>query len=115
MATSKPKIIKNYEKLDEKLRSAISEAYPNGFSSELQTFDIGNGKFMTALPFETEQFYYLIKIPVPEEIDEKLEDYVIEPIDEEPEDISDELSDDDIEEPMDDLEALEVVDESADI
>ena len=57
MAKPKPRVIKNYEKLDEKLREAIAERFPNGYASEIQTFDIGGGKFMTALPFETDEFY----------------------------------------------------------
>lgn len=64
MAKIKPRVIKNYEKLDEKLREAIKERYPDGYSKDIQTFDIGGGRFMTGLPFETEEFSYIIKFPV---------------------------------------------------
>lgn len=69
MAKSKPRIIKNFEKLDEKLREAIAEAYPLGYVDKIQTFDIGGGRLMSALPFETEEYSYLIKFPIKEDVD----------------------------------------------
>lgn len=74
MAKIKPRFIKNYEKLDENLREAIAKCYPLGYSSEIKTFDIGGGRFMSALPFETEDAVYLIKFPVAEEIDDEQDD-----------------------------------------
>ncbi len=70
MAKPKPRVVKNYEKLDEKLREAIAERYPNGYASEIQTFSIGGGKLMSALPFETDDFYYMIKFPAVENIED---------------------------------------------
>ncbi|MBP5365369.1 MAG: hypothetical protein J6Y82_05545 [Bacteroidales bacterium] len=69
MAKSKPRIIKNYEKLDDALREAIAAAFPLGYADKIQTFDIGGGRLMSALPFETEEFSYLIKFPINEDAD----------------------------------------------
>lgn len=114
MAVTKKRVIKSYEKLDEKLREAIMERFPNGYQSEIQTFDIGGGKFMAALPFETDEFFYLIKFPVTEEIDDE-EDMAGGGDDdlnlEGGEDVDEEEEPDEVEKPMDNLEDLEVADE----
>ncbi len=115
MAKPKPRVIKNYEKLDEKLREAIAERFPNGYASEIQTFDIGGGKFMTALPFETDEFYYMIKFPVTEDIEDDQDDLGSGQDDldlEGGEDVEEEEEPDEVEKPMDNIEDLEVADES---
>ena len=76
MVKQKPRVIKSYEKIDEKLREAIAERYPLGYTSEIQMYDVGGGKFMAALPFETDDYYYLIKFPISEDHMEDLEDSV---------------------------------------
>lgn len=115
MAKSKPRVIKNFEKLDEELRNQILAAFPNGFTSEIKTFDIGGGRFMSALPYETEEFSYLIKFPVKEDVDLETPDdggddeMHLEGADSSDDD--DEDDDDEIEQPMDNIEDLEVADE----
>lgn len=114
MAKSKPRVIKNFEKLDEELRNTIIAAFPNGFTNEIKTFDIGGGRFMSALPFETEEFSYLIKFPVKEDVDlETPEDGGDDEMHLEGADSSDDddEDDDEIEQPMDNIEDLEVADE----
>lgn len=71
---------------------------------------------MSALPFETEEYCYLIKFPVKEDVDLEVDDLggasddemnldgCVEGDDEEEED-------DEVEKPMDNLEDLEVADE----
>ncbi len=114
MANNKPRVIKNFEKIDDQLRELIAAAYPNGYTAEIKTFDIGGGKFMTALPLETEQFSYLIKFPVKEDIDIDDGDIDMGADDdmnlEGGEDV-DEEEDEEIEKPMGDLTDLEVADE----
>ncbi len=114
MATkSKPKVIKNFEKLDEKTLALLAEAFPDGFQTKIQTFDIGGGKFMSALPFETEEFCYLIKFPVKEDVE--LESDGLGDDDEMDltggVDSDDDDEDDEVEKPMDNIEDLEVADE----
>jgi len=60
---SKPKLITSYEKLDESIIKQIKLFYPTGFEKSLIVFK-GNkkGKLMSALPFEGEKFYYMVKM-----------------------------------------------------
>ncbi len=110
MTKSKPRIIKNFEKLSDELREEISALYPNGFGAAIQTFDIGGGRFMSALPYETDEYCYLIKFPVkePEDIDENI------PVEEmDIDDSADDSADDDkIETSMGSLEDLEAADKN---
>lgn len=115
MAATKPRIIKSYEKIDEKLREAIAARFPLGYASEIQTFDIGNGKFMSALPFETEVANYLIKFPVPEDMPDDQDSDVGGDGELDLEggvDVDEEEEEDEVEKPMDNLEDLEVADEN---
>ena len=115
MAATKPRIIKSYEKIDEKLREAIAAKFPLGYASEIQTFDIGGGKFMSALPFETEDANYLIKFPVPEDVPDDSDDNMGNEEDlnlEGGEDVDEEEEQDEVEKPMDNIEDLDVADEN---
>ncbi len=115
MAKQKIRAIKNYEKLDEQLRKALEQKFPNGYSSELRTFDVGGGKFMTALPFETDDFMYLIKFPVPETLEDEQDnlggedDLNLEG----GEDVDEEEEQDEVEKPTDNIEDFDVADESS--
>jgi len=112
--STKPRVIKNFEKLDEKMRELLVEKFPAGFQNEIETLDIGGGKFMSALRLETDEFIYLIKFPVKEDVE--LETDGLGGDDEMDLtggiDADDEEEDDEIEKPMDNLEDLEVADES---
>jgi len=59
----KKKIIKNYEHLPEEIIEQVKEMYPDGFEDSLITFENLRGEIELALPFETEEIYYLIKMP----------------------------------------------------
>ena len=59
---SKPKCVKDYKKLSVDIKNMIRAKYPYGFDRNLITFKDHKGKFVSALPFETESIYYLIKI-----------------------------------------------------
>jgi hypothetical protein len=59
---NKPKAIKDYEKLPEEMQERIKLFYPNGFSEHLIRFTDKDGKYVSALPFETEDKYYLIRM-----------------------------------------------------
>lgn len=66
---SKPRVIKNYEKLDESVLEQIKLFYPEGFASHLIRFTDINGSLSSALPFETDEKYYLIRMTKTEAID----------------------------------------------
>jgi hypothetical protein len=68
MNTSKPKIIKDYEKLPTEIQEQIKLEYPYGFSDYLITFTNKDGLIVSALPFETEDRYYMVRMTVNEAI-----------------------------------------------
>ena len=59
---SKPRVIKDFEKLDEQIQEQIKLSYPNGFSEFLVAYNDKEGKRRTALPFETDDRYYLVRM-----------------------------------------------------
>jgi len=59
---SKPRVIKNYEKLDDEVLEQIKLNYPEGFAKNLIRFTDVDGRLASALPFETEEKYYLIRM-----------------------------------------------------
>lgn len=74
---NKPRIVKDYEKLDEPIQEQIKLKYPYGFDRHLITFKNTVGKFVSALPFETDEKYYLVRMTKSEarEIIEEDDDY----------------------------------------
>ncbi|RKD88459.1 hypothetical protein [Mangrovibacterium diazotrophicum] len=66
---SKPRVIKDYEKLEDSIKEQIKLEYPNGFSQNLITFTNKDGMLVSALPFETEDKYYLVRMTTQEAID----------------------------------------------
>ena len=66
MSVNKPRIIKDYEKLDEAIQEQIKLEYPLGFSRNLVHFTNKDGLKVSALPFETEEKYYLVRMTVTE-------------------------------------------------
>jgi hypothetical protein len=63
---SKPRVIKAFEKLDTEIQEQIKLAYPRGFEKHLIRFKNIENKFVSALPFETEDKYYMVKMSVEE-------------------------------------------------
>ncbi len=75
--SSKPRVIKDFEKLDESIQEQIKLKYPLGFSRHLVHFTNAEGKKVSALPFEAEDKYYLVRMTILEarEIIEQDDDY----------------------------------------
>ena len=63
---SKKRIVKDYENLPEEIISRVKMEYPQGFANHLVSFTNKEGKKVSALPFETEEVYYLIRMTVNE-------------------------------------------------
>jgi hypothetical protein len=59
---SKPRVIKDFEKLDTDIQEQIKLQYPLGFSKHLIRFKNAKGEFVSALLFETEEIYYLVRM-----------------------------------------------------
>jgi hypothetical protein len=64
--STKPRVVKDYEKLDTNIQELIKLEYPNGFEDHLVMFNNANGKRVSALPFETVEKYYLVRMTVAE-------------------------------------------------
>lgn len=61
---SKPRIIKDYDKLPEEVKEQILATYPQGFAEKLIQYPNKDGNLVSALPFETEDKVYLVKISI---------------------------------------------------
>ncbi|MCK5171283.1 MAG: hypothetical protein KAQ75_15505 [Bacteroidales bacterium] len=59
---AKKRIVIDYEKLPEETINRIKLEYPEGYEDNLITFTNAEGRYISALPFETEDIYYLIRM-----------------------------------------------------
>ena len=64
--SSKPRVVKDYDKLDEAVAEQIKLAYPRGYHKHLVKFKNAKGDEVSALPFETDDRYYLVRMTVKE-------------------------------------------------
>lgn len=76
---SKKRIIKDYDALPEDIVQLVKQKYPAGYADHLVSYNDKEGKKVSALPFETDEAYYLIRMTVLEakrlmREDEELED-----------------------------------------
>jgi len=62
MVTNKLKVIKDYEKLSKEIKEQIKLVYPEGYSDYLVDVATTKGEAITALPFETFDKVYLIRM-----------------------------------------------------
>ena len=63
MILRKKRVIKDFRNLPEDIREAIREKYPYGYVNDLITFADKDKHIISALPYETEDISYLIKMP----------------------------------------------------
>ncbi len=66
MATSKPRVLKDFEKLDTAIQEQIKLSYPSGFYQHLVSYVDREGNKRMALPYETDDFYYLVRMSIQE-------------------------------------------------
>ncbi len=59
---AKKRIVIDYEKLPDEALNRIKIEYPEGYEDNLITFTNKEGRFISALPFETDEIYYLIRM-----------------------------------------------------
>ncbi|NNE55633.1 MAG: hypothetical protein HKN32_06410 [Flavobacteriales bacterium] len=73
----KPRVIKDFEALDVAIQEQIKLHYSEGFEDNLIRFTNKEGKYVSALPFETEDKYYLVRMTVEraQELVEEDDDY----------------------------------------
>ena len=65
---TKPRVVKDYERLDARIKEQIKLVYPFGFSDSLVSYTDKEGRNRTALPFETPDTYYLVRMTVSEAV-----------------------------------------------
>jgi len=62
----KPRVIKDFEKLSTDIQEQIKLVYPNGFYENLISYTDKDGNNRYALPFETDEKYYMVRMSVSE-------------------------------------------------
>ncbi|MEQ8715274.1 MAG: hypothetical protein RIC80_19795 [Cyclobacteriaceae bacterium] len=65
-ATNKKRIVKDYDALPEDILNQVKLNYPYGFADNLVKYTNKEGKYVSALPFETDDIYYLIRMTLVE-------------------------------------------------
>ncbi|QNL20811.1 hypothetical protein HZR84_02250 [Hyphobacterium sp. CCMP332] len=60
----KKRIVKDYDKLPEDVLVRLKQKYPYGYADNLVSFVNKEGNKVSALPFETEEIYYLIRMTI---------------------------------------------------
>ena len=65
---SKPKVIKDYDKLTDEILEQVKLVYPRGYRKHLIEFTGIDGKKRKGLPFETEEKLYLIRMTLEEAV-----------------------------------------------
>ncbi len=66
--STKPRVVKDYDKLDDSVKEMIKLNYPYGFEDNLVSFMNAEGKKVSALPFETDDQYYLVRMTIEEAV-----------------------------------------------
>ncbi len=61
---TKKHIVTSLHNLSAEMQDALKEKYPYGFTDAMMRVDKPNGDFFYAVPFETEEIAYLVKIDV---------------------------------------------------
>ena len=60
------RIVKDYDALPEEILQQVKMKYPTGYESHLVSYTNAEGKIVTALPFATDEIYYLIRMTIAE-------------------------------------------------
>lgn len=63
---AKKRIVKDYDKLPEDVVNQLKLEYPKGFVKHLIKYTNAQGLQVSALPFETEDIYYLVRMSIAE-------------------------------------------------
>lgn len=62
--TAKKHIVTSFHNLAQELQDAVKERYPLGFTEAMLRVDKPNGDFFYAVPFDTDEIAYMVKIDV---------------------------------------------------
>lgn len=59
---SKKRIIKDYDQMPREVLVELKARFPDGYHDHLLRFNNANGESILALPFETEEIFYLVRM-----------------------------------------------------
>ena len=62
--TTKKHIVTSFHNLTPELQDAVKEKYPLGFTEAMMRVDKPNGDFFYAVPFDTDEIAYMVKVDV---------------------------------------------------
>ena len=61
---AKKRVVKDYDVLPEDIIRLVKMKYPSGYADHLLSYTDKEGKKVSALPFETDDTYYLIRMTI---------------------------------------------------
>lgn len=61
---TKKRVVKDYDALPEDIVRLVKMKYPTGYADHLVSYNDKEGKKVSALPFETDDTYYLIRMTI---------------------------------------------------
>ncbi|MCR9253504.1 MAG: hypothetical protein NXI20_24020 [bacterium] len=64
MNVTKPRVVKDFEKLEAIIQQKVKHTFPYGFTEDLIYYQDKDGNRVSALPFDTEEKYYLIRMTI---------------------------------------------------
>lgn len=70
---TKRRLVTSLQNLSPELQDQVKQMYPLGFTDAMMRIDKPNGDFFYAVPFETEEIFYLVKIAVKIDDSENME------------------------------------------
>ena len=62
--SAKKRLVTSFNNLSPELQDAVKAAYPLGFADYMMRIPKPNGEFFFAVPYETDEISYLVKIDV---------------------------------------------------
>lgn len=63
-SNSKPKVVKDFDKLPKEVIAAIKAEFPNGFSHKMIAYTTPKGEKVMALPFDLDDISYLVRVTI---------------------------------------------------
>jgi len=64
LTLAKKRVVKDYNALSEEIVKLVKTRYPSGYADNLVSYNDKEGKKVSALPFETDDTYYLIRMTI---------------------------------------------------
>lgn len=103
---TKKKMIVDYKNVPEEVLQLLAEKYPHGYQKAIIKFKNAKGETVSAVPIETEEISYLVKVSV--QLRDMVDNFEFDDFDEEEEDDidSDYGQDDSLDANMDEIENM---------